>query len=399
MEHFKIVHALCRSALASRSPAIRKQVERLRDQLANDGELKDAERLSRLLSRSENTVEVLPTKVSRSFASSVGEAMTRSVKPPVDRESSAPLAEIIFPDELQSSPPIMPQNVQLAIDATLEEWAHSEILSAVDIRPAQTCLLYGRPGTGKTELAKSFASVLNLPIVVARIDGLMSSFLGTTARNIGSLFSFANRYQCMLLLDEFDSIAKLRDDPQEVGEIKRVVNALLQNLDLREGRGVTIGITNHSKLLDPAIWRRFEIQLEVPSPEFEVRTLIAKRFMQPLDVPDTHLRLIAWFTEGATGAEIETLVRSYKKSVALNASEPAPLIETLQRFATLNSARISAERRDLLFSSNPKMLRALKTDQMLKFSNDELGELVGRDKSTISRQLQKIDPGEPLVSV
>ena len=81
-----------------------------------------------------------------------------------------------------------------------------------------------------------------------KLDGLVSSFLGTTARNIGNLFAFANRHRCILLLDEFDAIAKVRDDPQEVGEIKRVVNALLQNLDTRRDVGFTIGITNHPKL-------------------------------------------------------------------------------------------------------------------------------------------------------
>jgi len=396
MEHFTIIHALCRSALASPTPALRKQVERLRDELAADGNTREAARLAQLLSRVDKTVEILPTKVSRSFSAGAGEPMTRSVKPPVDRETSAALAEIIFAEDITDCAPIFSEHIQLAIDTTIEEWAHWKELQAVDIQPAQTCLLYGAPGTGKTELAKSFAKTLGLPIVVARIDGLISSFLGTTARNIGNLFTFANRYQCVLLLDEFDSIAKLRDDPQEVGEIKRVVNALLQNLDIRGNRGLTVGITNHPNLLDPAIWRRFEIQLEVPSPSFEVRKRIASRFITPLAVPDSHLRLIAWFTEGATGAEIETLVRTYKKSIALSAGEPIPLIEMLQRFATLNSARISGERRELLFSGTPQMLKALKTESTLRLSNDELGEMVGRDKSTISRQLQKLDTGDEL---
>ena len=68
----------------------------------------------------------------------------------------------------------------------------------------------------------------------------------------------------------------------------------------------------------------------------------------------------------------------------------------LQRFATLNSARISGERRELLFSGTPQMLKALKTESTLRLSNDELGEMVGRDKSTISRQLQKLDTGDEL---
>lgn len=149
----------------------------------------------------------------------------------------------------------------------------------------RTCLIYGPPGTGKTRLALWIAAQLDLPVVSARIDGLVSSFLGTTARNIGNLFAFANRYRCLLLLDEFDAVAKLRDDPQEVGEIKRVVNALLQNLDMRHDVGITVGITNHQRLLDPAVWRRFEVQLEMPRPDFDVRLEIAKSFMPPITPP------------------------------------------------------------------------------------------------------------------
>ena len=113
------------------------------------------------------------------------------------------------------------------------------------VEPTRSLLIFGPPGSGKTLTAYHIAAKLNLPLVVARIDGLISSFLGTTARNIANLFDFANRYRCVLLLDEFDAIAKVRDDPQEVGEIKRVVNTLLQNLDGRRSFGVTIAITNH----------------------------------------------------------------------------------------------------------------------------------------------------------
>ena len=214
MEHFSIVHALCRSALAAPTPAIRKQVERIRDVLLDEGNKKDAGRLNQLLTRSAKSVEISPTRISRSLFASPGENLTTSVSPPVDRETSAPLAQIMFPDEIEAATPIFSEMIRSALDSTLEEWGHWEELSAVNVQPAQTCLLYGAPGTGKTRLALSIARQLELPIVMARIDGLVSSFLGTTARNIGNLFAFANRYKCVLLLDEFDAIAKQRDDPQ-----------------------------------------------------------------------------------------------------------------------------------------------------------------------------------------
>ncbi len=389
MDHFAIVQALCRAALADASPALRKQVERLRDALAKDGETKQAAALTSLLNTAERTKELAPSRIARSRAQLVGEVLTRNTPVPVDRETAAVLAEVIFPADIQTQAPVFNATVTEAIETIVEEWANFEAFSAVDLQPAKTCLIYGDPGTGKTRLALWIAHKLELPVVLVRLDGLVSSFLGTTARNIGNLFAFANRHQCILLLDEFDAIAKVRDDPQEVGEIKRVVNALLQNLDSRRNVGFTVGITNHPKLLDPAVWRRFEIQLEIPKPDFAMRKALAATFMTPVDAPDSHLRLIAWFTDGATGAEIESLVRTYKKATAIREGARRELLDTLRQFATLNAARVQPERRALLFGDPAALFRAMRDDPILGFSMSDIGEVAGRDKSTVSRQLGK----------
>lgn len=393
MEHLPIVQALCRAALAQATPAIRRQVERLRDALAEAGDSKAAAAISSVLTAAERTVDVVPSRIARGRVQVPGETLSRNTQLPVDRETSAALASVVFPTETRAEPPVFNRTVAAAIASIIEEWTNLDALSAVGVHPTRTCLIYGAPGTGKTRLAHWIAVQLDLPVLVARIDGLVSSFLGTTARNIGSLFAFANRYRCVLLLDEFDSIAKLRDDPQEVGEIKRVVNALLQNLDARHDLGITIGITNHQALLDPAVWRRFEVQLEIPKPDFAVRMEIAREFVRPVDAPQAHLRMIAWFTEGATGAEIEALVRTYKKSIAVRGEVQQQLLDTLRQFATLNSARIDPKRRELIFSGNGDLFRAMKKDHQLDFSYEEIGKIAGKDKSTISRQMSK--GGEP----
>jgi SpoVK/Ycf46/Vps4 family AAA+-type ATPase len=380
--------------MANPTPAVRKQVERLREALTKSGNSREAGAITSILSSADRTKELSPSRIQRSRAEMPGEALGRSTPVPVDRETAAPLAEVIYPDSIQSIPPVFDSTIGQAIRTIVEEWRDFDDLSAVDLAPAKTCLIYGAPGTGKTRLALWIAHQLDLPVVLVRLDGLVSSFLGTTARNIGNLFSFANRYRCVLLLDEFDAIAKVRDDPQEVGEIKRVVNALLQNLDVRRNVGFTVGITNHPKLLDPAVWRRFEVQLEIPNPGFELRKAIAERFMPPLSAPDSHLRLISWFTEGATGAEIESLVRSYKKARAVR--DQRGLLETLQQFATLNAARIQSERRALLFGDAATLFRAMRDDPILNFSMADIGEIAGKDKSTVSRQLAKSAEEEPL---
>lgn len=389
MDYFPIIQALCRSAIADGSPAVRKQIERLRDALQKSGDDKQAASIAGILAASERAKEVAPSRIERSRAQLIGETLGPNTPVPVDRETAAALADIIFPSETAPRAPQFNATVSQAIGTIIEEWMHFDALSELDIAPSKTCLIYGAPGTGKTRLALWIAHELGLPVVLVKLDGLVSSFLGTTARNIGNLFSFANRYRCVLLLDEFDAIAKVRDDPQEVGEIKRVVNALLQNLDARRDVGFTIGITNHPKLLDAAVWRRFEVQLEIPKPDFEMRKVIAEQFMPPIKAPDSHLQLIAWFTEGATGAEIESLVRTYKKAMSVRENERLDLLGTLRQFATLNAARVQSERRALLFDEPTNLFRAMRDDPILGFSMADIGEIAGKDKSTVSRQIGK----------
>jgi hypothetical protein len=100
--------------------------------------------------------------------------------------------------------------------------------------------------------------------------------------------------------------------------------------------------------------------------------------------------MIAWFTEGATGAEIETLVRTYKKAMAVQNGEERLLLDTLRRFATLNSGRIDPARKELIFANNGVLFRSMKEDAHLGFSLEDIGHIAGKDKSTVGRQIKSI---------
>ncbi len=386
MEHFPLVKSLSRVALANPTSAVKKQIKRLAEALEQDGHVVEANELDELLSGNTKTKSMAPSKLIRSFVDVPGETLSASVKIPVDKETSSPLAEVIFHEQDSIDQPLFDENVAAAVDSILKQWTDSITYQSHGLEPYKTCLFYGPPGVGKTHLAKWLGMKLELPIVLVRLDGLISSFLGTTARNIQNLFAFANRYRCILLLDEFDAIAKHRDDSQEVGEIKRVVNALLQNLDQRYPLGMTIGITNHQGLLDPAVWRRFDVQLEIPLPKFSQRLDLAKKFMQPTDVPIAHLKMLAWFAEDCTGAEIESLVRTYKVAVII---EDENLLETFVKYTTLNSNRTNERIKSLLFSDQEMLLLELNTSKDLEFSMEDIGDLIERDKSTVSRIISR----------
>lgn len=193
---------------------------------------------------------------------------------PVDTESRMEMVEITMPN-IEISQVILDRYVQEAINSFIESYKRRETLLKSGIDVSNSLLLYGPPGCGKTTVAQLISSVTKLPLITARLDGLVSSLLGSTAKNIRKIFDFASKRECILFLDEFDVIAKLRDDKNELGELKRVVNSLIQNIDSFSADSILIAATNHHELLDPAIWRRFStvITLEKPQKE-EIKELL-----------------------------------------------------------------------------------------------------------------------------
>ena len=187
---------------------------------------------------------------------------------PVDQESRLNMADIILPND-EDSAPVFNEQLLSAISNFKDMLSHKVEIQQAGIDLNASLLLYGPPGCGKTTIAKFIANELKLPLVVVRIDTLISSLLGNTAKNIRKLFDYANSRPCILFLDEFDAIAKARDDKHELGELKRVINSLLQNIDEFTQNSILIAATNHSELLDKAIWRRFNTIVEVGIPQLE----------------------------------------------------------------------------------------------------------------------------------
>lgn len=400
MEHFAVIQTLCRVGLATGDEKFRKQVERLCDRLRQSGNADAVQTIEGLLQTSQRAAALQPSKVELSRGP-IGERLASSVNPPFDKESGAPLAQIIMEPGNETLPPILTEELETALEALLNEWADDDRLRSMGISPTHSCLIFGAPGTGKTLMAMHLAARLGLPIVVARLDGIMSSFLGTTARNIGMLFEFANRYRCVLLLDEFDALAKLRDDPQEVGEIKRVVNTLLQCLDARATMGLTVAITNHPGLLDPAIWRRFEVKIEMPLPPATARERLISKFLTPMTVQESGLSLLSWASEGATGAEVQSIINALKRYFVLEKPQAdatrldaAEILPALQRYY-VTSANLEDRTRLGMLRDEPKAIAwALHNSANGTFTQDTIGQLLGKDQATISRWLKEMEAAQ-----
>lgn len=383
MEHFAVVQSIIRAALAGDRDEVDKHVLRLRERLANDGRRKETAAIDRLRAASNQVSDMTPSRVSVSRAQVVGEALTKEVNPPMDRETGARLCMIdVAPAQIT---PVYGAPVRDAIEGLLQEWSNEAALRSLGVEPTRSLLIYGPPGSGKTVTAHYIASRMHLPLVTARIDGLISSFLGTTARNIANLFDFANRYACVLLLDEFDALAKLRDDPHEIGEIKRVVNTLLQNLDLRRAYGITIAITNHDRLLDPAVWRRFETQVHLGEPDSDARTKMIARFLSPLRPEEPTLRIFGYCLAGRSGADIERLCVAVKRTLALTEEG----LDGPALFRALSTVLARMPQQDqlparILAADREAFISLLANDQDFAMKQSEIGEATGYVQSRIS---------------
>lgn len=209
-------------------------------------------------------------------------------EPPRDRDSSLPLAEISAPRRSLSDL-VYPSDVIDELRSIPNEVAHWSALDAAGVPRRNRFLFYGPPGCGKTTAAGAIATELGRPLVTARVEGLISSYLGETAANLRSLFDYASSGAFVVLLDEFDSLGKLRDDPTDHGELRRIVNAVLQLIDAYRGPSLIIAATNHPQVLDSALWRRFDGIVEIPLPgQDEIAFLLFRLFRGEISAEALH---------------------------------------------------------------------------------------------------------------
>ena len=226
--------------------------------------------------------------------------------PPMDREGEWPLAEIRHAqrsfDDLVLSGALLERLGRL-----VEEFRRWPELDRHGIPRRQRLLFYGPPGCGKTSAAEAIANETGAPLIVVRLDAVVSSYLGETASNLHRIFDYARNGSWVVLFDEFDALGKSRDDPSEHGEIKRVINAFLQLLDGFRGPSLLIAATNHHQLLDPALWRRFDDVEEFSKPTVHQIRKVLRQRLRPLAHPDVDIDKSAGTLKGLPHAAAETV--------------------------------------------------------------------------------------------
>lgn len=168
---------------------------------------------------------------------------------------------------------LLAEKTKTQLSELIEEQHRAELLHSHNLRPRHKVLLAGAPGNGKTTLAEALACELMVPLIVVRYETLIGSYLGETSSRLKNILDYVKTQRCVLFFDEFETLGKERGDTHETGEIKRVVSSLLLQMDDLPDYVVVVAASNHPELLDRAVWRRFQLRIELPIP---TRTQLAQ---------------------------------------------------------------------------------------------------------------------------
>lgn len=301
---------------------------------------------------------------------------------PVDSDTKLPLVRIEAASTTRHEP-VLNETTRAEVDRVVRERQAADRLVAAGLTPVRSVLMSGPPGVGKTMTAGWLAKQLNLPLFTLDLASVMSSYLGKTGANVRAVLNHAQQHPCVLLLDEFDSIAKRRDDDSDVGELKRLVTVILQTIDDWSPLSLLVAATNHGELLDPAVWRRFDVTLNFTLPDHAQRAQLLRAHGVAQEVADA----VGFVIEGQTFSAITRALESARKQTIL---EGVPFEEALVAWALAFSATsgkpssaIERQRRDL---------QAL-VYHGRKLSAREIADQIGTSHTTVIRSLKRFQGG------
>jgi SpoVK/Ycf46/Vps4 family AAA+-type ATPase len=352
----EIIIQLARMALATgapqASPTLRKLARRLR---------------AKQPATSAALISLLKDGPTRSVATSIP-----SKPQPVDNESRLPLVRVEDPIILDIDPILEPATREL-LEQIIQEHKDPSRLHGAGLMPTRTVLFVGVPGVGKTLAARWIARGLGRPLIALDLASVMSSLLGRTGENLRRVLEYAKNVPCVLLLDELDAVAKRRDDATEVGELKRLVTVLLQEIDMWPDGSLLIAATNHSNLLDPAVWRRFETVVEFPLPRKESLIAAIRAYLGGETIVFSTLSTLADLYQGASFSDVERDVMRARRNSAIHTT---PIEQSLWEMSREKFRQIPRQER---------LKIAIKMQRDYGLSQRHVQELTGVSRDTLRK--------------
>ncbi|MBF4588701.1 MULTISPECIES: AAA family ATPase [Curtobacterium] len=283
-------------------------------------------------------------------------------------------------------PPVYSEWLNAQIESLIREHQSPDLLTTYGLSPSRAVLFTGPPGVGKSLSAGYIATRLGLPLLTVNIASIMSSLMGRTGQNLQEVLLQAAEQPMVLFLDEFDALAKSRDDSGDVGEVRRVVNVILQQLDRWPVGGLLVAATNHPQLLDPAVHRRFDLTLTFSLPTLPERAALVRSHPIALreGFPEETVQILAIVTEGFSQADLDNWIRrTVRQEVVGEADrEHAPNISAALMFAAGESAQAIAKR-----SAADRTELARLTKTALGWTNRRIATWLGVSHPTIGTDI------------
>lgn len=326
----------------------------------------------------ENIGKLISGKGCLRQASHIGQTPT-----PVEPDSRQKLLIETYPVVLKNQP-VWTELNKKSIERFLREREKSEQLLDEGLLPSRSLIMSGPPGAGKTLTAQFLAKELSLPLLTLDLASVMSSYLGKTGNNIKAVLNYASSFPCILLLDEFDAIAKKRDDDSDVGELKRLVTVLLQAIDDWPVTSVLVAATNHGDLLDPAIWRRFDsiLEFDYPTPEQIFDFSILWGFDNATS---------KWLSENIRKASLAIIEKKFqqakKDTILEDKSLLLSLIEIFDFKSTPDDLNI---KRDVAFELHMQGKNNKQIGELLGLSGQRVGTLIKEKKEASEHPQQSL---------
>jgi SpoVK/Ycf46/Vps4 family AAA+-type ATPase len=292
---------------------------------------------------------------------------------PVDDESQRSLLKV-FHDTPDRERPLLPTDLTLALGQLLEERRQTKRLVSMGLTPTRSAIFVGPPGVGKTLTARWLAAQFQVPLFVLDLTAVMSSLLGRSGSNLRAAIDFAKREPCVLLLDEIDAIAKRRSDDADVGELKRLVTVILQEVDEWPVTGLLLAATNHPDLIDPALWRRFDLVLTFKQPEMSAIKEALRKFLGPDQALFARwIDVLAFAFKGRSINDIERETQRFRRAIALGTASDADLVEDFVKAQALTLGR-----RD-------KIDFSVQLARLTRMSQHTISEITGVSRDTIRK--------------